>query len=168
MKKLQRNKFSFQFETFRDLEEALELIFSSSAASVILFTAAVRCGTQCFKRVIKGVKKRQDALYYFSKLKQEENWGKISFSEVNFAKGTGKIIVTDSFETIAIKSHTTKKNRQPCCHFLRGFLAGFLSELFQKTIRVTEKKCVGKGDGHCEFTFKPSEEKIIDFNDVHQ
>ena len=136
------------------MEQALDLIFSSSAASVILFTAAVRCGAQCFKRTIKRVKKRQDALHYLSELKREENWGELSFSDVDFAKGTGKVIVTNSFETVARKGRKTRKTSQPCCHFLRGFLAGFLSELFQKTTTVTEEKCVGKGDERCEFTFK--------------
>lgn len=54
-------------------------------------------------------------------------------------------MVTDSFEALAHKTD------QPCCHFFRGFLAGFLSELFGKTVTVTEEKCAGKGDEHCEF-----------------
>lgn len=136
------------------MEQALELIFSSSAASVILFTAAIRCGAQCSKRTMKKVQKKQDALRYLSALKREENWGELSFSDVDFAKGTGKVVVTDSFEIVARKGHRTRKANQPCCHFLKGFLAGFLSELFQKTTTVAEEKCVGKGAKRCEFTFK--------------
>jgi len=46
------------------------------------------------------------------------------------------------------------KREQPCCNFLRGFLSGFLSELFEKSITITEEKCAGKGDEHCEFIFE--------------
>jgi predicted hydrocarbon binding protein len=160
---LRRDRFSFQFETFRDMAEALELIFSDSAASAILFTAAVRCGTQCFKRAVKEGKKRQDAVHYLSELKREENWGEFSFSHVDFMKGIGRVVVTDSFETVplATRGHRTKRS-QSCCHFLRGFLAGFLSELFQKPTIVTEEKCAGKGDEHCEFAFKPGEDRSED------
>lgn len=160
---MRRDKFSFQFETFRDMTEALELIFSDSAASAILFTAAVRCGTQCFKRAVKEGEKRQDAVHYLSELKREENWGELSFSHVDFIKGMGRVVVADSFETVplATKGHKTKRS-QPCCHFLRGFLAGFLSELFQKPTVVTEEKCAGMGDEHCEFAFKPDEDRSED------
>lgn len=154
MRNLKRDRFSFQFETFKDMEQALELIFSQSAASTILFTAAVRCGAQYFKRTMKKMEKKQDVLSYLSELKREENWGELSFSDVDFAKGTGMVTVIDSFETVARKDHRSQKTSQPCCHFLRGFLAGFLSELFQKTTTVTEEKCAGKGDKCCEFMFK--------------
>ena len=145
------------------MTEALELIFSDSAASTILFTAAVRCGTQCFKRAVKEGRKRQEAIHYLSKLKREENWGEFSFSHVDFTKAKGKVVVTDSFETVplATKGHKTKRG-QPCCHFLRGFLAGFLSELFQKPTVVTEEKCAGRGDEHCEFAFRPDEDRSED------
>jgi predicted hydrocarbon binding protein len=156
------DKFSFQFETFRDMEEALELIFSPSAASLILFTAAVRCGTQCFKRTAKRVNKRQDAFLYLAELKREENWGDLSFREVNFERGTGTIRVANSFETVAMKREETSRTSQPCCHFLRGFLAGFLSEFFQRTLTVTEEKCCGKGDHCCEFTFMSGEAESVD------
>jgi len=160
---LRRDKFSFEFETFRDMTEALELIFSDSAASAILFTSAVRCGTQCFKRAVKEGKKKQDAVHYLSELKREENWGDFLFSHVDFMKGTGKVVVADSFETVPFTTKGYKPKRsQPCCHFLRGFLAGFLSELFQKPTVVTEEKCAGMGDDHCEFAFKPDEDRSED------
>jgi len=145
------------------MTEALELIFSDSAASAILFTSAVRCGTQCFKRAVKEGKKKQDAVHYLSELKREENWGDFLFSHVDFMKGTGKVVVADSFETVPFTTKGYKPKRsQPCCHFLRGFLAGFLSELFQKPTVVTEEKCAGMGDDHCEFAFKPDEDRSED------
>ena len=142
-----KGSFSFQFVTFNDMVSALELIFSPSAASVILFTAAVKCGAQSYNRMMKRASTKEEILNHLSELKKDENWGKISFLDVDFVNGSGRVIIVDSFESIA------RKTAQPSCHFFRGFLAGFLSELFGKTIEVTEEKCAGKGDEHCEFIF---------------
>ena len=65
--KRSKGAFSFEFETFNDLTSALELIFSPSAASVILFTAAVKCGTQSFSRMKNGFGTREEALQFLSK-----------------------------------------------------------------------------------------------------
>jgi len=149
-----KKSFSFEFVTFNDMVSALELIFSPSAASVILFTAAVRCGTQSYNRMKKEFKTKEEALRILSEVKKEENWGKLSFRDVDFVNGSGKIIVEDAFETVARKAEKSREAGQPCCNFLRGFLSGFLSELFGKSLTVSEEKCAGKGDEHCEFTFK--------------
>ena len=149
---MSKESFSFQFVTFNDLVSALELIFSPSAASVILFTAAVKCGTQSYDRIKEEFGTREEALRLLSELKGKENWGNLTFRDVDFVNGTGKVIVVDAFETMARKAKG-QETGQPCCNFLRGFLSGFLSELFEKTLTVTEEKCAGKGDEYCEFIF---------------
>jgi predicted hydrocarbon binding protein len=152
--KLPKNSFSFQFVAFNDLVSALELIFSPSAASVILFTAAVRCGAQSYNRMKKEFSTKEEALRRLSELKRKENWGKLTFRDVDFVNGSGKVIVADAFETMARKAKLPQEADQPCCSFLRGFLTGFLSELFERSLTIIEEKCVGKGDENCEFTFR--------------
>jgi hypothetical protein len=154
MPKLPKNSFSFQFVTFNDLVSALELIFSPSAASVILFTAAVRCGAQSYNRMKKKFGTKEEALRRLSELKRKENWGKLTFRDVDFVNGSGKVTVADALETMARKAEASREAGQPCCNFLRGFLTGFLSELFEKSLTVSEEKCARKGDEHCEFTFR--------------
>ena len=148
-----KNSFSFQFVTFKDLVSALELIFSPSAASVILFTAAVKCGSQSYNRLKKEFGTKEEAFRRLSELKSKENWGKLTFQDVDFNTGSGKVVVADAFETMARKEEKGQVTGQPCCNFLRGFLSGFLSEIFEKSITITEEKCAGKGDEHCEFVF---------------
>lgn len=145
--KAREGSFTFQFETFGQMENALELIFSPSAASVILYTTAIKCGVHLYQKTKKEFSKKEEALNYLSSLRKEENWGKMSFQEVDFKNGSGRVIIDDSFEAMA------RKTNQPSCHFFRGFIAGFLSELLKKTIIVSEEKCAGKGDKHCEFIF---------------
>ena len=142
-----KDSFSIQFETFGQLEDALELIFSPSAASVILYTAAIKCGVHLYKRVKKEFDTKETALNVFSRLKREENWGDIVFRDVDFKSGSGRVIVKNLFESVA------RKTSEPGCHFFRGFLAGFLSELFNRTVVVTEEKCASRGDAYCEFRF---------------
>jgi len=154
MIKLLKNSFSFQFVTFKDLVSALELIFSPSAASVILFTAAVKCGSQSYNRLKKEFGTKEEAFRRLSELKSKENWGKLTFQDVDFNTGSGKVVVADAFETMARKEEKGQVTGQPCCNFLRGFLSGFLSEIFEKSITITEEKCAGKGDEHCEFIFE--------------
>ena len=137
----------FSFETLSEIESALEEIFSPSAATVILYTAAIRSGANSCKKIMKNARTKEKTLNHLAKLKNDENWGKLSFQNIDFAKRSGKVIIIDSFET------KVRKTTQPCCHLFRGFLEGFLSELFGKTIEVTEEKCAGKGDKHCEFAF---------------
>jgi len=136
------------FETISEIESVLEEIFSPSAASTILCTAAKKGGANLCKKIMKKAKTKEKALHYLSKLKNNENRGKLSFQNIDFANGSGKVIIINSFESIA------RKITQPCCHIFRGFLEGFLSQLFGKTIEITEEKCAGKGDPHCEFIFR--------------
>ncbi len=151
---MSRDSFSFQFVTFDDFVSALELIFSPSAASVILFTAAVRCGAQSYSRMKNEFRTKEEALRRLSELKRKENWGKLTFSDVDFANGSGTVIVADALETMAQKLEGDLEAGQLGCDFLRGFLTGFLSELLEKSVTVSEEKCVGNGDKHCEFLFR--------------
>ena len=136
------------FDMFGQIENALELIFSPSAASVILHTAAIKCGVYAYKQISKEAKTKQDMFAYLSKLKREENWGNVTFTGIDFKRGSGKIRIDNSFEAVA------RKGNDLGCYFFKGFLTGFLSELFKRSVLVVEEKCLSKGDVHCEFSFR--------------
>jgi len=57
------------------------------------------------------------------------------------------IVVQELFECIPFKG----KNRDPKSQFFRGYLAGVLSQLFNKHVSVIETECVAKGDQNCKF-----------------
>jgi len=137
-----------EFDTFDVFKSALEEIFSPSAACVILQSSANKCGRQACVKTMMKIKDKGNVLAYLSHLKESMNWGKISFQGVDFEKGKGRIRVSDSFECVVCRC------TKPSCHFLRGFLAGFLSELFGRDILVAEEKCAEKGDDQCEFEFE--------------
>jgi len=148
LEKIGEDGFFMTFESFYALRTALEDMFSPSATIVILSSTGDKCGRQSCRDIRKKIKAKENVLAYLSHLKESMNWGKILFQDVDFQMGTGKITVRDSFEIPAHKYH------QPQCHFLRGFFAGFLSELFDKEICVAEVKCAGMGGSHCQFEFE--------------
>jgi predicted hydrocarbon binding protein len=144
---LEENKgFFLDFETFAEMKRALEGTFSSGA-TVIIATMAKPCGRRICKQIVGKAKMREEALNEFSELVSRQNWGELSFFDVDFEKGSGKAMVRNSFEA------RQRQSKAPCCHFFANFIAGFISELFNKNVIVKEDKCVGKGDEHCEFRF---------------
>jgi hypothetical protein len=141
--------FFMDFELFNEMKRALYQTFASGAI-VIIASMARACGRKICAKIKPASKSIEEALSNFSDLMDKRNWGELSFLEVDFNNGTGRILIKNSFET-----RTEEPVSEKCCHFLVNFTAGFLSELFAKNIMVTEKKCVGKGDDHCEFEFHP-------------
>jgi predicted hydrocarbon binding protein len=146
--KREKAGFVMEFDTFCAFKSALEEIFSPSAAHVILGSAANKCGRQSCKNITKKIKDKGNVLAYLSHRKESMNWGEITFQEVDLQNGKGKIQVNNSFESLMLNC------AQPSCHFLGGFFVGFLSELFNREISVTEVKCAGKGDDNYRFEFE--------------
>jgi len=140
--------FLFWFDTFGVFESCLEEVFSPSAASVILQSASCKCGRHTCQKILEEIKTKENVLTYLSRLKDEMNWGKIQFQDIDLKNGSGKILIHNSFEAIA------RKNTRQSCHFLRGYLTGFLSELFEREITVEEEQCAATGGNCCKFSFK--------------
>ncbi len=46
---------------------------------------------------------------------------------------------------------------RPFSHYVRGVIAGFASEIFNRDMLVEETKCIAMGDPYCEFEVKPKE-----------
>jgi predicted hydrocarbon binding protein len=141
--------FLVQFETFDAWRSALEEIFSPSAASVILYESAKKCCEHLCERLMEKVRSREELLDYLCRLKLDENWGRISFRDIDLKHGSGRIRVDHPFEM------RVRWDDERDCPFLRGFLAGFLSKLFNKDVTVTKEKCDGEKKS-CEFRFASS------------
>lgn len=141
--------FFFRFETFAEIRKSLFTTYGKEANS-ILENAAIHAGERSGQRRLAETKTKQEALNLLTTIKSTHNWGDIVFSEVNFEKKKGSIIVNNSFEARKGKSQT------PICNFLTGYLEGFLSEILDETIHVEEQKCKSQNNSKCEFIFYPS------------
>lgn len=139
--------FLLRFDSFNRMKRGLEEVFASSVPILIAAAMGKPCGQLECRRILRNAKSKDDALKHLSELKKKENWGEISFHEIDYTEALGTIRVEKAFET------RDRRSDSPVCHFLRGFLAGFLSQLFEKPVAVTETRCSGKGDEYCEFMF---------------
>jgi len=81
--------------------------------------------------------------------------GIIEIEEINSEKLEATVKIHQSSEC-----ELFKKSKKPESHFIRGIMAGWISQLFKSKVEVTEVKCIAKGDPYCQFKIKfISEEK---------
>ena len=78
---------------------------------------------------------------------QWAGFGRVEVQEL--APDGGLIAVHDSFEC-----ELGKRRGVPYSHFVRGLIAGVLSELFGRGYSVAEEECIAKGDPACRFRVK--------------
>ncbi|MGB9718225.1 MAG: V4R domain-containing protein [Thermoproteota archaeon] len=67
----------------------------------------------------------------------------------NVEKGEAEVRIYQSFEC-----ETGKGSETPYGHFIRGVLAGFFSNIFEKDVKAVETKCIARGDPYCEHMVK--------------
>lgn len=89
------------------------------------------------------------AFQAFAQAKKAIGWGIFEFQEVNFERLSGTVIVRDSFEAAS----WGKKN-YAVCDWTRGAIAGFMSVVFGKLVKVKEVKCLAIGADVCEFVIR--------------
>jgi len=130
--------------TFADFKRALEEKFGSGAI-VILYEAGRRCGERSCGRFSQQSLKVEELLAKLAEYKRGERWGDIRF-ELNPSTGEGEVEVYECFEAKEYGNSTV-----PVCHFLRGFLEGFLSRALGRPLLLRETACIAQGEKCCRF-----------------
>ena len=139
--------FALRFVTFQELKSSLLKVFGPSA-SAIVYDAGIEPGRKSCLRLLKACKTNEEILAVLVNRKASQNWGRLVFDNVDWQGHSGKVFVVKSFESREIQS------REPSCYFFKGYLVGFLSELFQTEVAVSENRCEAIGDHRCEFAFR--------------
>ncbi len=80
-------------------------------------------------------------------------WGILNVKAVDLDTKTAEIHIKEGFESADSGNTATA----PQCHFIRGLLTGWFSQLFERKINATETQCVAKGDPFCIFRIQPFE-----------
>lgn len=143
--------FALRFITWANLEASLirELSFYTSPglAVRVLFHVGETCGRRSLTRITsrEPPSSPSTVLERLRQIKAEERWGRIDFSGFRLDEARGRIVVTDSFEAKA------GSGDNPICHFLRGYLTGFLSALFAQPLVFEETACAAMGNATCVF-----------------
>ena len=122
-----------------------------SGAEAFLYYLGYDMGYDCARIFRQEIKYYREEIMEVLKVIQALGWGRIKKLELDFDRKRGRLIILDLFESETSRGQFAV----PKCHFFRGFLAGFLSQLLEVNIKVAEVRCIAKGDPHCEFVFEP-------------
>lgn len=80
-----------------------------------------------------------------------QGWGDFRLTSVDLHEMTASVTVVNSFECAHLQGASSTSHT---CDFVRGHLAGLLSEMFGKRMEATETLCVGRGDSNCQFDIR--------------
>jgi predicted hydrocarbon binding protein len=138
---------AMHFATFQGLKASLFKVFGSTATAII-YDAGTEPGRRSFLTLMRDCKTKKDVLELLIQYKANENWGDVEFHNINWQGHSGKVSVARCFESRGVQSGDSQ------CYFFKGYLAGFLSELFASEVTVVEVRCNAKGDALCEFAFQ--------------
>lgn len=136
--------FIMRLVTFTDFKKVLEDRFGQGA-NAIFYEVGRGCGQRSCSRLMQRFRSREELLNALKAYKQDEKWGVIDF-DLDLESGVGTVTVYQSFEAKQYGHSLT-----PVCYFLRGYLAGFLSQTFGKPLRVVERSCIAQGRDRCVF-----------------
>jgi len=135
---------------FWALLSALEKIFKHSGLMAVLYSAGKRLGQHAAKRISELYQLRGKALLEaLAQAGQATGWAITEVKEIDFEGCKATIIVKEGFEAIA-----WREKPHAACHLTRGYLAGYLSTVFNKSVEASETKCLARGDKYCEFVIK--------------
>jgi len=127
-----------------------------SGAGFILYEMGMAAG----ENKVKTINERYDldkmtTLKIILAERAAKGWGIPEIEKFDEEKIEVTINVQELFECLPFKG----KNKEGKSHFFRGYLAGVLSQLFNKLVSVIEVECVAKGDQNCKFISQDHLEK---------
>jgi predicted hydrocarbon binding protein len=126
------------------LEKELTSTFISGAAVILQ-----RMGYS-YGRYLGSVAKShntspQQALDTLRDFARESGWGELALNGGDLYGGQARLVLRNCIFCLHIEEAT-----EPVCHMLAGLIGGVVDEVIGRAHRVTEVKCVAKGDAVCE------------------
>ena len=126
------------------IEKELETTFITGAAVILQ-----RVGYSYGRAMGRAAKNQQiepeHTFEAIQTLARESGWGGISLNSGDLYGGEARIIVKDCFFCLHAREST-----EPVCYVLAGLVGGMADEILGVSHRVTEEKCIAKGDSVCE------------------
>lgn len=126
------------------IERELESTFITGAA-VILQRVGYSYGRAMGRAAKKQEIAPEMAFDAMQSLARESGWGGFTLNSGDLNRGEARITVRDCFFCLH-----AKESAEPVCFVLVGLVAGMADEILGVSHRVTEEKCIAKGDNICE------------------
>lgn len=125
----------------------------SSSARVILYQIGEAGGQRVFDslKALVGFEFIRKNVGRTLNLFTALGYGILNVKAVDLDAKTAYIHIQGGFESADSRSASVT----PQCHFIRGLLGGWFSQLFESRIEVIETQCVAKGNPACVFQVQP-------------
>lgn len=134
-------------ELFGSLFEEIEKILTPSGFTAVFYNAGKKSGVFIAELLAKRYGLKGELLIMaLIQATRAIGWGQIEDLKLDVNRPFCKVKVRRCFEAILRGSR-----REKVCHWTRGFIAGFLSKVVDKSMEAIELKCTATGDEICEF-----------------
>ena len=137
--------------TFVELQKGIEELLGNQS-NAVFYDAGIRSVKETKETLDIELREKGDALIKraFSFLEEKGlGWFKIKDLKIQTNEKRGSIAVSNSFI-----ANTYGKARKPVCHFIAGFIAGFISIIWGTEIVCEETKCSAVGGDDCVFEWE--------------
>jgi len=126
------------------IERELETTFVTGAA-VILQRVGYSYGRAAGRAAKRQELDPERTIEVMQELARESGWGTLNLNGGDLNSGEARITMKDCFFCLHAREST-----EPVCHVLVGLIGGIADEILNVSHRVTEDKCIAKGDKLCE------------------
>lgn len=130
---------------FAIMQEELYRVFSTGASIILM-----NFGRPYGKNLAISEKRYTDnpvnILNSLTRLAATAGWGRVTLAGDKVYEDHLRVVVRN-----CVFCEYVEKRGTPSCYFLAGVIAGIAEELYGDQTRVSEEKCISKGDDHCEF-----------------
>ena len=137
-------------ELFSSLWEEIEKILTHSGFEAVFYNAGKKSGKQIAKLLsqrstcdIREVEVMATTLIQATKA---IGWGVVVSWKIDPESLSAEVEMKECFEA-ALRKNSNRK----ACHWTRGFIAGYISQLFGHPVETIETKCIAAGDKVCRF-----------------
>jgi predicted hydrocarbon binding protein len=138
-------------ELFGSLFDEIQKILTPSGFAAVFYNAGKKSGSSMARLLsIKYGLRGESLISALIQATKAIGWGQIEDFDMNEKGLVGSVKVRMCFEAL-MRGHREEK----VCHWSRGFVAGFLSQVVGKNVEAVETKCIATGDEICEFEVKP-------------
>ncbi len=146
---LGERSLTFRIESIGRMFKRLYEIFGSGA-SFIIYQMGLALGGEKVERLrSKYNMSDEEILSIILNERIAKGWGIPELIDFSKIESRAIIRVYELFECLPFKG----KEKEAKSYFFKGYLEGVLAKIFGKEVKISEEKCIAKGDDYCEFTY---------------
>ena len=144
-----------------ELRKSLMGMVGPDQARGVLRRFGYSCGTSDYSHYSKSIEDEKDLLLFGIRLQMLRGHVRTELRVVEADRAEGRFLLEGMWQnSFEADQHTVHFGlwHSPTCWILEGYLSGWASAWFGKTVITLETQCKGMGDAYCLFTAQPADE----------